>query len=67
MERLWKSIELGEQISDARQPTLRTEGWGTHKGKSRSLTIIRKRRGYHPNTRKTGVCLGAPAGFGMTT
>ena len=36
---------------------------GVHKT---DLTDIRKERGYHPNTRKTGVCWGPGSGFGMT-
>ena len=41
-----------------REPTLETEGWATHKNEQQIPRPIRKRRGYHPNTRKIGVYWG---------
>ena len=47
------------------EPTLETEGWTPTKVNSRSLTPIRERRAYHPNTRRPGVRWGPRTGFGI--
>jgi len=45
-------------LSDASAARWGAKGWGTRKGEQQIPHPIRKKRGYHPNTRKTGVCWG---------